>query len=181
MMEFFSLLMLISCINILATCVLYHNFIVSRGNLCFELNTEKIVYFPTTRKKFLRNKYIKTIFFLSIQLLLTLACLGLGYMGSHGQVDITRVLVSLLLVFISILLTSGTAIQVMHITPLGIYIATFLFFPFVLLNKYVVKMYDLHLYLGGSLYYTLLLIGVATVILWFLLLWIAGKIYEKVY
>lgn len=179
-MEFELLCNFILLINMFNTCILYHNFIVSRGDMKFELNTEKIVYYPTTRTQFLLNKYAKTLIFLVIQLILNTASLGLGYFGCHGELDQSRIISSFLMVLISILFTSGVAIIVMHLMPLGIYLSLLLYFPLsflagwleqlpaksdsILLNEYVAAGY----------------IGLITIIVWMLLLWIGVKIYEKV-
>jgi hypothetical protein len=167
-------------VNMFTTCILYHNFLISRGDMCFELNTEKIVYFPTTRYYFLWNKYAKTMIFLIIQEIITLACLGLGYLGSQGQVDQYRVLGSMLIVFIGILLTSGVIINVMHAMPLGIYFAMFLIFPLIYLIKYLDKVLVTRTFILDNLYLTITVIVFITIIIWLLLLWLAGKVYEKI-
>lgn len=55
-------------INMLNTCFLYHSYMITMGDTSLELMTEKIVYYPTTRGRFLWNKYIKTLMLVIIQL-----------------------------------------------------------------------------------------------------------------
>ncbi len=179
-MDFTLLYRWVLAVNMLATCILYHNFIVSRGDMCFELNTEKIVYYPTTRFQFLINKYAKTIIFLVIQLSITLACLGLGYFGSRGGISNSQVIESLLVVYIGVLLTSGVAILVMHTMPLGIYFSMLLYYPLTLFAGSLEKILNKNSQNVGSVYAGVLLIVVLIAIIWLFLLWVGGKIYEKV-
>lgn len=167
-------------INMLGTCILYQNFILSRGESGFELNTEKMVYYPTTRQQILLNKYAKTLVLVVIQLLLTLVCLGFAKLSSRGEMANGRFLSGCLMVFIGILCTSGVAILVMHLTPYGIYLPMILFYPLHLLMKWLEQLRGQ--WKPGNyndVTFTLLMAGIAFV-LWLLLLRIGVKIYEKV-
>lgn len=167
-------------VNMFVTCILYHNFILSMGELSFERNTEKIVYYPTTRLHFLMNKYAKTLILLLIQLILTLTCLGLGYIGSRGGIGSSKLLVSLLLVYISILLTSGTIIIVMHVMPLGIYLAMLLYFPFLLFTPAIEGIFSGPYESTGKLLLYAFPVLLITAALWLALLWLGKAVYERI-
>ena len=180
LMELKVLISFILITNILGTCILYHSFILSQGDMGMELNTKKIIYYPTTRYQYLLNKYAKTIIFLLIQLILTLACLGLGYFGNRGNMETERVVISLLTVTISILLTSGTAILVMHAMPLGIYLPMILLIPLISLTGRIQELSEQNQYFHEHIGVVSALIIMITAVLWGVLLWIGVKIYEKV-
>lgn len=180
MMSFQSLCSFILAVNMFTTCILYHNFIVSIGDMGFELNTKKIIYYPTTRLQFLLNKYAKTLIFLVIQLSLSLACLGLGYLGSRGGMPGSTAIGGLLMVYISILLTSGVSIVVMHTMPMGIYLSMILYFPLFLFSGVLEKLLTLKAYTIGNIYLTVFLIILVTTALWLALLWIGKLVYEKI-
>jgi hypothetical protein len=182
MMEFQALCRVILFINLFVTCVLYHNFIVSKGNMKFELNTEKIVYYPTTRYRFLLNKYAKTLILLVIQFILTMACLGLGYFGNRGHIEASRIIAGLLLVYVGILLTSGTAILVMHLMPFGIYLSMLLYLPLMLFSIALEKLLNGRLTVFGWNSVIIVSAIVLTIlILWMLMLWVGKIIYEKIH
>lgn len=167
-------------INMLNTCILYQNFILSRGEIGFELNTEKMVYYPTTRQRFLMNKYSKTLIFLLIQLILTIVCLGFGKLSLRGEMDNDRFLYGCLFVVIGILCTSGTAILVMHLTPFGIYLPMLLFYPLLLLIRRLEQLQEqLKPEVMNEIALALSIAAIAF-LLWLLLLGIGVKIYEKV-
>lgn len=167
-------------INMLGTCILYQSFLLSRGEYGFDLNTEKIVYYPTTRKRFLINKYSKTLIFIIIQLTLTILCLGLGKLSSRGEMENSRFLNGCLIVFIGILITSGVSILVIHLTPFGVYIPMILFYPLLTLMIWLESLGEQR---KLTEYYQVALslsIAAIAVLLWLLLLWVGIKIYEKV-
>lgn len=176
--EFRSLMGFILTSNALTTCILYQNFLITQGDMKPELMTRKVLYYPTTRYQFLWNKYAKTLFFLLIQLLLTLACLGLGFYGNRGSMETGRVITGLLGVYMSILLTSGVAILLVHIMPLAIYLSMVTVIPLLpflswLHNRIEWKeIIDKLPFLG--------LVILITAFFWLVLLWIGGKVYEKV-
>lgn len=179
-MDFQTLFMWILFANMLATCLLYHSFVVSRGDMRFELNTEKIVYYPTTRFQYLLNKYAKTLIFLVIQWVITMFCLGLGYVGNKGEMDDSRIIGSMLLVYIAILLTSGLSILVMHTMPLGIYLSMLLYFPLIFFARILEKILEMKMYNIGNESFAILFIGLITTMLWACLLWIGVKVFERV-
>jgi len=179
-MDFQTLFMWILFANMLATCRLYHSFIVSRGDMRFELNTEKIVYYPTTRFQYLLNKYAKTLIFLIIQWFITMFCLVLGYFGNRGEMDSSGILGSMLMVYIAILLASGVSILVMHTMFLGIYLPMLLYFPLIFLVKILVKILEMKMHNLGNETLVILLIGLITTMLWVIQLWIGVKVFERV-
>jgi hypothetical protein len=166
--------------NMFVTCVLYHNLIVSRGDMEFELITEKIVYFPTTRIRFLWNKYTKTLIFLLIQETLTLVCLGLGYYGNRGHMDSIRIIGSLVLVYAAILLTSGVSILVMHTMPLGIYLSMLFYVPLYLLEDQYEKIISGKLQMIEGIFPSVFALFIMIALLWLILFWIGNKVYEKI-
>ncbi|MDF2905628.1 MAG: hypothetical protein K0R34_949 [Herbinix sp.] len=167
-------------INMLNTCILYQNFLLSRGEDGFELNTEKIVYYPTTRQRFLINKYSKTLLLLIIQLLLSNVCLGFGNLSTRGEMNDSRFYGVNLIVLVGILTTSGAAILVMHLIALGIYLPMLLFYPLHLLAKWLEHIYyQLQPTVFTELTLTISVAAIAF-ILWLILLPIGVKIYEKV-
>ncbi len=175
-----SLFNYIIFVNMFITCILYHNFVVSRGDINFELNTEKIIYFPTTRLHFLMNKYAKTLILLIIQLIITLACLGLGFVGKHGDFAIGKQIASLLLVVISILLTSGMIVNVMHVMSLGIYLAMLLYIPLMLFTPVIERIFCRQNVFDGKLIFIIFSILFITVALWLFFLWLGKIVYEKI-
>ncbi len=179
-MFFLPLLRYVLLVNILVTCILYQNFIISRGDMKLELITEKIIYYPTTRFQFLLHKYAKTLIFLLIQVCITLVSLYFGYYGNRGQLDIIRVIGCLMTVFIGVLLTSGTCLLVMHTMPLGVYLAMILYLPLFLGMGIFEKVLIGEAYVLVSIPVTLFLIVIMVMLLWMLLLWIGVKIFEKV-
>ncbi len=178
-MSFMNMSSVLIVINMLNTCFLYHSYIIAMGDTSLELITEKIVYYPTTRGRFLWNKYIKTLIFVAVQLLLATSCLGLGYLASNWVMDISRFIGGLLLVYASILLTSGMAILVMHFAPLGLYAALLLFYPLTLMAKALEHIHS-QLNLTQSKEAGFAVITAAGIfIVWILMLWLGVKIYEK--
>lgn len=166
--------------NMLATCVLFQSFIISMGDGGLELNTEKIIYFPTTRYQFLWNKYAKTLLFLLIQIVYTIPCLGFGYLGNRLHMNKVRVVGILLMVVLGIILTSGIAILVMHISPYTVYLPMLFVFPIALITKPWVNKLD-KMFIGWKeliIYVSIILVLISAV--WLLLLWLGGKIYEKI-
>jgi hypothetical protein len=179
-MSFISFSNVLIIINMLNTCILYHSYIVSMGDTSLELITEKIIYYPITRGRFLWNKYIKTLIFVVIQLLLTAACLGLGYMTSNWEMEPSRWVGGFLMVYTSILLTSGMAVIVMHIKSLGLYLSLLLYYPLTLIAK---AMEHIHSQLNLNQMDEVglaALVAVGIFIIWILMLWLAVKIYEKI-
>ncbi|MHB8130669.1 MAG: hypothetical protein ACYDEX_16890 [Mobilitalea sp.] len=179
-MDIQTLFMWILFANMLATCLLYHSFIVSRGDMRFELNTEKIVYYPTTRFQYLLNKYAKTLIFVIIQWIITIFCLVLGYFGNKGEMDSSRIIGGMLMVYIAILMTSGISILVMHTMPLGIYLSMLLYFPLIYFARMLEKILEMKMYNLGNESFAILLIGLITTAVWVLLLWIGVKVFERV-
>jgi len=175
-----ALLQYVLFMNMLTTCILYRNFIVSRGELNYELNTEKIIYYPTTRLQFLLNKYAKTLFFLCIQLVITLLCLGLGYYGNMGRMDAIRILASLVVVILGVLVSSGTAILVMHITPLGVYLTMLLYLPLFYGMSYLGKILSQESLITMNAPVILCAMTIVVILLWMASLFAGVKIYEKV-
>jgi hypothetical protein len=166
--------------NILGTCFLYHSFLIVRGDMRFELNTEKIVYYPTTRAQFLMNKYAKTLIYLVVQLMLTNICLWLGSFTAHGEMDRSRYLGCNLLVFISILCTSGVILLVMHLMPMGIYFSLISYYPLSLLAKGMKLVHQQSGWFDYGETSLSLICAIFTFVLWLLLLWLGVKIYERV-
>lgn len=178
-MSFMNMSSVLIMVNMLNTCFLYHSYIITVGDTSPELITEKIVYYPTTRGRFLWNKYIKTLMFVVVQLLLTSACLGLGYLTSHWEMDTSRFIGGFLLVYTSILLTSGMVILVMHFAPLGLYAALLVFFPLTLIAK---AMEHIHTKLNLAQVEEWGFAAIASAgifVIWILMLWLGIKIYEK--
>lgn len=178
-MSFMSMSSVLIVINMLNTCFLYHGYIITSNDTGLELITEKIVYYPTTRGHFLWNKYIKTLIFVAVQLLLTLICLELSYLTSNWEMDTSRFIGGILMVFTSILLTSGMAILVMHITPLGLYAALLLFYPLTMIAR---AMEYFHSQINPTLTEEMgfaVMIAAGLFIVWLLLLWPGIRIYEK--
>ncbi len=179
-MEFDTVGGIILFVNMLNTCILYHNFLLSRGESGFELNTEKIVYFPTTRPRFLLNKYSRTLVFLLIQILLTLVCLWLGRFAVRGEMESRCFLYGCLFVLIGVLATSGAAILLMHLAPWGLYLSMLLFYPLMLHNRQLEQFTSQFILTGSNeIIYVIQIIAIAFT-LWLLLLGIGVKIYEKV-
>lgn len=177
-MSFMSISRVLIIINMLNTCFLYHSYLVTMGDTSLELITEKLVYYPTTRGQFLWNKYKKTLIFLVVQLLLAAVSLGLGAMSSHGEMDSSRLIGGCLLVYSSILLTSGMIILVMHFTPLGLYAALLLYYPLTLMAR---AMEYLHSQPGITQTAEIglgMLAAFGVFILWLLMLWLGVKIYH---
>ncbi len=178
-MSFMNMSSVLIVINMLNTCFLYHSYIVTMGDTSLELITEKIVYYPTTRERFLWNKYIKTLIFVIVQLLLAAVCLGLGYMTSNWEMDTSRLIGGLFVVYTSILITSGVIILVMHITPLSLYAALLLYYPLTLISKTMENIHSLlNLTLIEETGFVVLVAG-GIFIFWILMLWLGVKIYEK--
>ncbi len=179
-MSFMNVSNVLIVINMLNTCFLYHSYIVTMGDTNLELVTEKIVYYPTTRGRFLWNKYIKTLPFVIVQLLLAAACLELGYMTSNWKMDTSRFIGGILVALISILLTSGTILLVMHFTPLGLYAALLLYYPITLLARAMEYIHSqLSLTQMDEIGFAFLAAG-GVFAIWLLLLWLGVKIYEKI-
>lgn len=171
-MELKSLLMAISFVHSILTCILFHIFLISRGELNFELITEKVAYFPTRRVDFLKSKYIFTINLIIIQLVLTTICLGIGNLGSCGMVDSKRILACILMVVISILLTSSCILLLMHINPFAIYLSLLISLPLSYVSKLIA-------YLLNNTMYTLLFILVTLVlIIYIVCFYVAYKIFK---
>lgn len=178
-MELRSLLSFILICNALTTCILYHNFLVTKGDTNLELMTRKVLYYPTTRYQFLWNKYAKTLIFLMIQLILSLVCFGLGYYGNRGSMELGRVITGLLGVYMSILLTSGVAILLVHTMPLAIYLSIVTVIPLLPFLSWLHNRIGWREITGNELL-ALGLVMCITASLWLALLWIGGKVYEKV-
>lgn len=175
MVELKSLLMAISLVHLILTCILFQILIISRGELNFELITEKVTYFPTRRVDFLKSKYIFVINLLIIQLVLTTICLGIGNLGSHGMVDSKRVLACVLMVVISILLTSSCIILIMHINPFAIYLSLLMSLPLSYVSKLIVYL------LNNSMYELLFILFTLVIIICIVCFNVAHKIYKCVY
>lgn len=179
-MSFQVLFRFVLLVNMIVTCILYHSFIISMGDLKLELITEKIVYYPTTRFQFLLNKYIKTAKFILIQLFITILCLILGYYGSRGQIDNRDIIGTLMTVCISIMLTSGVTLLVMHRMPFGVYLPMLLYAPLAVCDTFFQKLLWEQINGRVNLLITIFVILTITTLIWFILLWIGTKIYEQV-
>lgn len=179
-MEMSTLLRYILLVNMAVTCVLYHSFTVTKGELKPELITEKIVYFPTTRLHYLGNLYRRTLRFLLIQMVLTLLSLGVGYYGSNGNVDGMRVLESLLMVGAGVLISSGICLLVMHVMPYGVFLTMLAYLPLsIAAEQFATIMVGRDLDVI-SLSALVILIIVMTIMIWLLLLWAGVKLYERI-
>lgn len=166
--------------NMLVTCLLLHNFMITRGDMKLELITEKIVYYPTTRYQFLWDKYVKVLKLTLIQLVLTGLCFVFANLVAKGAMNLKNLWGYCMLVLISCLIASGIALITMHFFSMGIYLSLFLAFPLwflgkvtenVVVNNHITLM-NLSLITGSAL----LVLG----IIWFVMLWIAGIVYERI-
>jgi hypothetical protein len=179
-LSFLGVCAIILLINMLSTCFLYHALLLSKGEVNFELNTEKIVYYPITRTNYLRSKYAKTIILLCIQLILTNLCLWLGEFTARGEMDQARYIGCNLLVCISILSTSGIILIVMHYKPLSIYLSLFIYYPLILLAKGMEYIHYHPELLAFDELVLALLCATFTFVLWLLFLLLGIRIFEKV-
>lgn len=171
--EMKHLFTVISIVQILLTCMLFQIVSISQGELLLELNTEKAIYFPTTRLNYLKSKYLITILFLCFQTFITFICLGLGYLGNRGHLGMDYVVGSLLVVLINVLFSSGIIILVMHMNPITVYLPLVLTLPLNLISNGII-------YLLNQKYYNILfLVAVFSVFLWILMLHVGNYIYEK--
>jgi hypothetical protein len=171
--EMKHLFTVISIVQILLTCMLFQIVTISQGELLLELNTEKAIYFPTTRLNYLKSKYLITILLLCFQTLITFICLGLGYLGNRGHLGMDYVVGSLLVVLINVLFSSGIIILVMHMNPITVYLPLVLTLPLNLISNGII-------YLLNQKYYNILfLVAIFSVFLWILMLHVGNYIYEK--
>lgn len=168
-----QLFSIISVVHILLTCMLFQIFTISQGEFILELNTEKSIYFPTTRLNYLKSKYLVTLLFLCFQILITLICLGLGYLGNKGHLDLDYVIGGLFILLTNILFTSGIITLVMHINPMAIYVPLILSLPFILISNGVIYL------LKQDYYNVILIMALISVLLWIILLFLGKYIYER--
>lgn len=179
-MDYLFLLRYVLFVNMLVTCILFQNLIVSRGEIAFELNTEKMVYYPITRLQYLLNKYAKALLFLLLQSSITLVGLWFGYYGNRAQLDMERIIGSLLVLMISILLTSGVSIISMHTMPMGIYLSMLLYLPLSYAAPWLQGILYENNYLIYNLFMTIGIILLGVILIWLFLLWIGVKVYERI-
>lgn len=171
---------IILLVNMLNTCILYQTLLLSRGETGFELITEKIVYFPTTRQRFLWNKYVKTLPYLLIQVLLAMLCLGIGGLAARGAMNDRLFLYGGLTVLIGIMSTSGMAILFIHLAPAGIYLSMLFYYPLYLLVKWLEPV-EAGRWFTNTWNITLVLsIAGMFMLLWLLLLCIGVRLYERI-
>lgn len=83
------------------------------------------------------------------------------------------------MVYTTILLTSGMAISVMHLTKLGIYITLLLYYPLTLMAKAMEHIHSQQNFSRVGELGVAALAAVGIFILWMLLLWQGVKICEK--
>lgn len=178
-MEYTTFIKYVLLINMLGTCILFHNMVISRGELSFELNTEKIVYYPTTRLQYLLHKYAKALIFACIQSGITLIGFWFGYYGNRGQLDWERMIGGLLTLTISILLTSGFSVVSMHLMPMGIYLSLLLYLPLSFGAAFLHNLLYENQYIFHSVLVTIYLLLLSVILLWGVLLWLGLKVFER--